>query len=148
MEDEDKINKMMELLGVDKEEAYKIFRQTQLSNDKQKLLRPDLYVERTRKRIDRRIKNEIVPDLLYKYNLELEGNDLKQNPFLFSQYRWILRNFSKNGEMLAILIENRLNDAIGGKRKTWTVGDWPKAEEELNSIIKYLEQSLNHYLRR
>ncbi len=54
----------------------------------------------------------------------------------------------ENAGVLAILIENKLNDAIGGKRSEWTVGDWPRAEAELENIVSYLRSSLNHYLER
>ncbi len=48
-----------------------------------------------------------------------------------------------NGEILAIYLENRLNDAIGGKRSEWSVEDWPRAEQELETIVSYLRSTLN-----
>ncbi|WP_284646795.1 hypothetical protein [Paenibacillus silviterrae] len=72
-EESAKITQMMELLNISKDKAIQMLRQAEENTDKQRLLRPDLFVDRSRKRIDRKIKFEIVPDLLDEYNLDMNG---------------------------------------------------------------------------
>lgn len=148
-QEEEKIQTMMSMLNVDRDQAMTFIKQSQQSEDKKRLLRPDLYVKRIRKKIDKKIKLEIVPDILFEYNLDIKGTEISKITFLFKQkYKWIPQKTRENAGVLAILIENKLNDAIGGKRSEWTVGDWPRAEAELENIVSYLRSSLNHYLER
>lgn len=145
-EEENKIKQMMSLINVDRETAEQIIKQTQQSTDKERLLRPDKYVQRKRKKIDDRIKFEIVPDLLVKYDLNEDSNDLKtQIGVLPKKYNWIKNNFDKNSAILAVYIEKRLNDEIGDKRNNWTIEDWNRAEVVLENIVTYLNETLKYY---
>lgn len=149
LEEDEKVKEMMNLLNVSEDKARQLYKQASNSDDKQRLLRPDLFVQRSRKRIDETIKNKIVPDLLFEYNLKLEGHEISQIKFLFSgRYKWIRKKTSENGAILAIYLQNRLNYEIGGKRDEWSLEDWPKAEKLLDDIVEYLKNSLDQYIKR
>ncbi|WP_199426933.1 DEAD/DEAH box helicase [Thermaerobacillus caldiproteolyticus] len=145
-EEEDKIKQMMSLLNISRETAEQIIKQTQQSVDKERLLRPDKYVQRKRKKIDDKIKYEIVPDLLVKHNLNEDGSELKTViGVLPKKYNWIKNKFDKNSAILAVYLEKRLNDEIGDKRDNWTIEDWSRAEDTLENIVTYLSETLKHY---
>lgn len=138
----DKIKQLQSLLNISAEEAKKFVKQ---ANSKSVLKRPDIYLKNKRSGIDHRIKEDLVPKLLVEFGISKETTSLSQSRlFKLGKYRWISSR-GNNAAMLAIYITNALNDAVGGKRDEWQMGDWDLAEQKLDEIEEYLSKVLEDF---
>lgn len=131
-----KIKAIQETLNITAEEARKLIKQVQGTENMIK--RPDLFINRKRTGIDARIKEDMVSSLLNKFNLPKDTDELKVCRIFKGQYFWIAKNYKDNAAMLAIYITNVLNDMIGAKRDEWVSSDWDIAEKKLDKIEEYL----------
>lgn len=55
----------------------------------EKILRPDKYIFRKKRNLDDRIKIEMVPELIIKYNIRKEGTELSNSRIFRGKYVWI-----------------------------------------------------------
>lgn len=141
-EDLRKLEGIQKLLGISAEEARTILLQTKVSQPLIK--RPDLFIRRKRTGIDARIREDIVPNLLEKFNLQLRGTELK-GCRLFKN-TWLADRFHENGALLAIYINTTLKNMIGAKREEWVASDWEIAEQKLDQIEEYLIKILEEFM--
>ena len=129
-------------------ELLKFIRKSQ-SGQGEKILRPDKYIARKKKEIDDEIKIVIVPELIIKFKINKEGNNLKKSPLFQGKYKWIANNGNSNAGMLAMYFEVSLNDAIGKKsRDYFKMEDYNVSIDKLKDIRKYVESILNSSLGR
>jgi len=110
--------------------------------------RPDIYFKKRSKDIDNRIKYEIVPELILRFNLEKEGSELKECIiFKDRRFSWILEKGKDNAAYLAIYINHMLASILGKKEK-WGFNDIEIAEKRLDEIKEYLVKILADYAIR
>lgn len=138
-----KILEIQNILKIDREEAERIVDQAQGSNSEIK--RPDKYFSSKKKDIDNTIKEKIVPELINKFKIIQNDNDLKACGLFKSRYAWII-NINNNGGMLAAYFINYLNYEIGCKKEFWSIDDYDIAFEKLPVCVEYVEKILSdHY---
>ena len=144
---EKKIADIQGILNINREEALKVINLTESKDSDIK--RPDKYFASRKKDIDVTIKEVIVPELIYKFKISQQSNDLKDcQLFQGKGYSWIKRNIKDNGGMLAVYFTNYLNFEIGSKRAAWTIDDYETAHEKLPEVVEYVEKILEDYLNR
>ena len=132
-----KIEELQKLLSVSEQQARIILNQAEGTNSAIK--RPDLYFKRKSKNIDTRIKEEIVPEIIHKFGINKEGNDLTGSRLFFNRkYGWITRKAKNNAALLAIYFINALNDKIGYPKDRWKPDDYEIADVKLNEINEYV----------
>lgn len=143
-EELEKLRAIQELLGVSENQARRIVEQTKISDSP--LKRPDVYIKRKQKSIDSRIKDDIVPELLNSFSLDIKDNSLKDcRLFKNPNYSWIIKKGRDNGAFLAIYITTVLNNMIGAQRKDWQFSDWELAERNLDQIEEFLSKVLEDF---
>ncbi|TWJ33959.1 UvrABC system protein B [Bacillus paralicheniformis] len=136
---EEKILEIQRVLNLEKEQAERIV--DQATGDTDPIKRPDLYFESKRRDIDVTIKEQIVPQLLLQFNLDIKGSEVKNTPLFNSgKYRWIPRNVRDNGGMIATYLSHYLNNEIGRKKADWTIDDYDLANAKLLQITEYVEK--------
>lgn len=141
-EREKKIIEIQNILKINKEDAEKIIDQTQ--GNQSEIKRPDKYFSSKRKDIDITIKEKIVPELISKYSIVQNGNDLKGCSLFQNRFAWI-KNIDNNGGMLATYFTNYLNYEIGYKKEYWKIDDYEIAFEKLPICVEYVEKVLSDY---
>lgn len=148
-EEKKKVEELKKLVDLPEEELLKIVRKATSKPEREKILRPDKYVQRKRKQLDVIIKEEYVPELLFEFNIAKESNNLANCP-LFNTRKtfWIPQRVTDNAAMLAIYLEYRLYEIIGCKRDNWEIKDYNRAEELLPEILSYVKKVLSSYLAR
>lgn len=140
---EEKINKIQELLNLGREEAITIINSAE--SESSSIKRPDKYFSQKRKDIDVFIKEEIVPNLINKYNVNQKGNDLINCRLFTNQYSWIKKGVKDNGGMLAVYFEQYLKNEIGLPRKEWKLSDYDIAFEKLDQAEEFVKIVLEGY---
>lgn len=141
-----KLKEIQKILGISAKEAERIIQQTKGRTSPVK--RPDLYIKRKQKGIDYRIREEIVPGILERFNLDIKDDNLKTcRIFRTSKYNWIIHNNNENGAFLAIYINSVLKDMIGAKRDDWEFSDWDTAEKKLDQIEEYLVKVIEDFTK-
>lgn len=147
-EDQDKIKKVMEALGVSPEEARSILLSTQTRESKKALLRPDLAQADLRKQMNNRIHEEIIPEILVNSGLELKGNELynKRSSIFPSRVQGILRHHKENGGILGFYFNTELKNKIGVGRPEWEIEDYYIASEHLDNIIPFITHKIEAYI--
>ena len=137
-----KLEKLKQILNISEEKAKELLNIAISDND---IKRPDIYFKKRSKNIDNRIKYEIVPELILRFGLKKEGNELK-NCIIFKERRfsWILERGKDNASYLAIYINCMLAFMLGKKEK-WGFDDIEIAEKKLDEIKEYLIKVLDDY---
>lgn len=141
---QEKINQIVNLFNVTPEYAELLLQQMNSASDIRK--RPDIAYKTKKKSIDSRIKEEIIPKLIVKYNIKEDGEDLK-NSSLFDGKYWYIpsRVKSKNNAMLSMYMSCYLKDKIGKKRSEWLDDDINRAEILLNELENYVETNIKEF---
>lgn len=144
-EERQKISELQKILNTSEEEARKILYSQKLREEK--LKRPDLLYKQIGKDIDTRIREEIVPELLTRYHLGKNQDDIK-DCFLFkhSSFKWIPNRTTSNAGMLAIYFNHALKVKLNRSKKDWTPEDYEKASSIVDSIYEYVDKVLESYL--
>jgi superfamily II DNA or RNA helicase len=138
-EELEKAEELSKILEITKEEAIKLIQKEEYAK-RNEYKRPELLAERMKKNIDQTIKEQFVPELLNKYNIEPKNKNLKTIKFLRPlEYKWIRNNNYSNDAMLAIYFNQVLRNEIGKSRKDWN-------NEELNTAYDYLIKDLYPYV--
>ncbi|NLC44218.1 MAG: DEAD/DEAH box helicase family protein, partial [Clostridiales bacterium] len=113
----EKILKLSQLLDITKQAAKDIIKSQQTVS---KLKRPDKVYNRSRRNIDLRIKEDIVPDLVVKYSIPQVVKPLSDSRlFISNAYRWIPARVNDEQGMLAVYFNQYLKTEIGKVREEW-----------------------------
>lgn len=137
-----KIKEIQQILKVTREAAVKIIDQSE--SEDTDIKRPDKYFANKRKNIDSLIREEIVPEIITKFNIDQKTDDLKHCS-LFRK-SWIGKHIKENGGMLAVFFNEYLKTEIGIKRDQWTIDDYEIAFEKLPQCVEYVEKVLEDYI--
>jgi hypothetical protein len=144
-EETKKISELQKILNTSEEEARKILYAQKLKDEK--LKRPDLFYKQIGKDIDTRIREEIVPELLTKHNLEKNKDNIKYClMFKNKSYNWITKKSNSNAGMLAIYFNQALKVKLNRNKKDWTPEDYERASSIVDSIYEYVDNILESYL--
>lgn len=142
-----KIKDLQDLLNISEQEAKRIYNQTQGIDNQIK--RPDQYFKKSGKNIDVRIREEIVPELISRFNIDKAGNNLRYcRLFSLPRYRWIPESVSNNAGMLATYFNTALVDKIGCKKEFWKPSDFEIAAQKVEEILEFVLQVLKDYTKR
>lgn len=142
-----KVLALQELLSISEEEAKKMVHMSE-SNNNVALKRPDLYYNKTREDIDVKIKQEMVPALLTKYNIPKDATSLSTlRIFSEPRYRWIVSKMHNNAGMLAVYFNTYLKYEMGKSREEWSIDDYKLANQKLDTMYNYIDTSLQGLLQ-
>lgn len=131
------IKKIIDAIGVNYEEAKAIVIRSKKTPGN--LNRPDLIYQRKKTNLDELIREEIVPELIQKYNINKDSDNLKNSRLFEAKYWYIINKVPKNDAMLAMYFNCRLKDKIGKQRKQWTDDDFNNALEYLGQLKNFVE---------
>ncbi|MFZ5945658.1 MAG: DEAD/DEAH box helicase [Bacillota bacterium] len=141
---EQKILEIQKILKVNREEAAKII--DQVNSEESDIKRPDKYFASKKKDIDVTIKENIVPGIISKYNIDQHADNLKNSGLFRNKFSWIAKNLKDNGGMLAVYFIQYLNNEIGTKKEYWTIDDYDIAFAKLPQCVEYVEKVIEDYL--
>lgn len=134
----EKIKQLTAILNVTEEQASSIIDQQQGSESE--LKRPDLILKQRQKTTDKRIREQIVPEILSKYNLSLNGIEILTLPFFIGGFSWIPKRIQNNGGALATYFNTYLKQRIGKPRDEWSNDDYERAAMLLDQQAEYVEE--------
>lgn len=143
---QDKINKIVSLLGISEEQARLMVEQVNSNSSLYK--RPDLIYSKKKKNIDSKIREEIVPRLIATYNINEEGSDLKNLSLFTGRYWYIVNKVKKNNAMLAMYMNSYLKDKIGKSRKQWLDDDYNRAFMIIEELEIYIEKNIKDFYNK
>lgn len=139
------IDKLQELLHIDYEQALAIYNQTR-TKDTAAFKRPDLYFANRKKNLDVQIREILVPQLITKFQINQDANNLSRCRLFNGKYSWIKSAAPDNGALLAMYFNTYLKNEVGKKREEWTVSDFDIAFEKLSIAEEFVEKVLNEFL--
>ncbi|MBY7009040.1 DEAD/DEAH box helicase [Clostridium botulinum] len=140
---EEKIKGIQEILKVEREKAIEILNTTEgIDNN---IKRPDQYFSRKRKDIDSRIKEDIVPSIIVKNQINKNGQELKKCRLFTSRYKWIATKIKNNSGMLAVYFEAYLKNIMGIPKSEWKLSDYDIANEKLDEAVEYVEKVIENF---
>lgn len=143
-EENKKIRELQQLLGIDESKAKDFLRQSQKSTDTERLLRPDKFYFQRRKDFDTLIREELIPELVADYNLDLDGNELvKGRCILPRSYGWIYGIVKTNGALLGNYFNTYLKNELKVPRSEWTLDQYEEAIELAKSLDKYMREIMD-----
>ena len=143
--EQEKIKTLMDTLNIDENTAKNLVIQTNISKDKQKYLRPDLTQAALRQQIDTVIREEITPDFLLEFGLELKGKEIytnKEKIFSLKALKYFYQPL-ENGACLAYYFNRYLMDLIGKSRKEWEIEDYERAIKEIDIHKDFIHSTLS-----
>lgn len=143
--EQEKIKTLMETLSINEETAKNLFIQTKTSKDKQKYLRPDLTQASLRQQIDSTIREEIIPEFLSEFGLELKGKEIYTNKdkiFSLKASKSFPKQFD-NGACLGYYFNKYLMDFVGKKRELWEIEDYENAIKEIDIHKDFIHSTLS-----
>ncbi|MGX9134007.1 DEAD/DEAH box helicase [Rummeliibacillus sp. JY-2-4R] len=149
-EEQEKISKLMTDLDISEEMARSFILQSKISKDKKKYLRPDLTQSELRKKLDQRIREEIIPNFLADFNLELKGEEIyniKDSIFPLKSKTFYYPTHD-NGACLAVFFNTYFKSYIGNKREDWEIEDYERALEELDNLEEYIYGNLKKHFKK
>lgn len=139
-EDEKKIQILMKTLNIPRNHAQNIVR---ISKVKIEDVRPDQTFRNTKMGLDQYIRYELVPEILLKYDLDKDGNELKNLPlFVQPSYNWITKRGNNNAAYLAMAFNHYLRRAIGKPREKWSIDEYKLAYKKIDNMIEYIESMI------
>ncbi|MED4954458.1 DEAD/DEAH box helicase family protein [Paenibacillus macerans] len=146
-EEREKLQKLKEVLPNYPEDVLlQMVRREEEGTPSEKILRPDKFIYRKKRNLDDRIKDEMVPELIIKYNIRKEDKDLNKSR-LFKKYPWIPDSDKHNAAMMAMYLEQRVNESVGNsKRETWGQQEYEAAMRYVEDIYKVMDQILESEL--
>lgn len=138
-EEQEKIKNLQTLLDVTEEKARIIYQQSLKSQDKERYLRPDLYLKKKKSEIDQLVREDVIPQLLVDYNLELQSNELLiDRKILPRRYEFIYGRAKDNGSLLGQYFNLSLKHHIGEGRDGWKLDDYDRAITHVQSLETHL----------
>lgn len=145
-EEQKKIEELQKLLNIDRDKAKSLYQQSLKSQDKEKFLRPDLYLTNKKDELDQLIREEIIPNLLVNFDLKLHGQELIKEQFLLPRsYQNIYKNAENNGALLGMYFNLSLKRFIGTKRDEWKLDDFDRGINQAKKIEAFLQTILNEH---
>ncbi|WP_338996338.1 DEAD/DEAH box helicase family protein [Fusobacterium animalis] len=133
----EKIKQLVELLKIDENRAKKMY---YASIQKEKMNRPDLMYFSMKNDLDARIREDIIPNLLFKANIDLHQKNIKIEDLqkglglVYNECSWIIKNVKDNGGILGTAINLALKKKIGKGREDWDEDDFKNADKYLTEI--------------
>ncbi|MNO25522.1 Type III restriction enzyme, res subunit [compost metagenome] len=143
-EEREKLRKLKDLLPDYPDDVLlQMVRRQEEGSTAEKILRPDKYIFRKKRNLDDRIKIEMVPELIIKYNIRKEGKELNNSRIFRGKYAWIPEKSADNAAMLAIYLEHRVNEAVGNRTRTsWGPEEYAAALDQVEGIYAIIDQIL------
>jgi superfamily II DNA or RNA helicase len=146
---DEKLEELQKILNIDRDKALSLLNQSE--SEKSPIKRPDKYFARRKKDIDVRIKEEIVPHLIIKHNIDKQTDELRRTSLFRYKYGWIPGFLEKkstvnNASLLAVYFINYLNNEIGKKKKEWNNSDYDIAYEKLDQVVDYVDKILEEFI--
>lgn len=139
--DNTKAEELAKLLNTSLDEALDIIKREKFKKDN-KYKRPELLAQKLKHNIDNLVREQYVPDLLTKYDIDHQSTSLKNLPLLRArEYSWILNKNLTNNGMLAIYFNTHLKNKIQKPRKNWDNND-------LNIAFEYLTSDLYPFVEK
>lgn len=135
----EQINIIMQTMNISHDEAKNIV--DSVNNNDIMRKRPDLMFRNSKRGLDKKIREEIVPELVVEFkskNIEVSSLDIFRN----SAYRWISSRSEDPAAMLAIYFNKYLKDKIGKDRSKWSQSDFENAYEKVDNMNEYLRKYL------
>lgn len=139
-----KIKTLMESLDVSEEMARSLLIQSKVSKDKQRYLRPDLAQAELRKKLDQSIREEIIPNYIADFNLELDGKEIynyKDRIFPLKTRNYFYPS-TNNGACLAVFFNTYFKNFIGESRENWEIEDYERVLNELDTLQQHVYGNL------
>ncbi|RED52890.1 DEAD/DEAH box helicase [Cohnella lupini] len=148
VEEREKLQKLKELLPDYPDDVLlQMVRRQEEGTAAEKILRPDKFISRKKRNLDDRIKDEMVPELIIKYNIDKEATDLGKSRLFQGKYAWIPVRVSNNAGMLASYLEFRVNEEVGNKsRPTWGPEEYAAALDQVEGIYAIMIQIIESEL--
>ncbi|MES1043187.1 DEAD/DEAH box helicase [Heyndrickxia oleronia] len=138
-EEQEKIKNLQTLLDVTEEKARILYQQSLKSQDKERYLRPDLYLKKKKIEIDQLVREDVIPQLLVDYNLELQGNELLTGRHILpKRYEFIYSRAKDNGALLGQYFNLSLKHHIGEGRNGWKLDDYDRAITHVQELETHL----------
>lgn len=149
-EENKKIRELQELLGIDENKAKDFIRQSQKGKDTERLLRPDKYYFKTRKDLDKLIRERLIPQLVADYDLDLNGDELVKGRYILpnKEYGWIYGRAKDNGSLLGMYFNSFLKNELKVSREEWTLDQYEEAVELSKSLYKYIREIIENERRK
>lgn len=149
-EENKKIQELQQLLSIDEEQAKDFIRQSQKNADTERLLRPDKYYFNAKKDLDNLIREDIIPELLADYRLEVDGDELlrKKTILPIKVYGWIYNYAKDNGGLLGMYFNTYLKNELKAPREKWGLDQYTEASDLAKSLDKYIREILEKTKRR
>lgn len=115
----------------------------------ERILRPDLLQADLRSELNIKITEEIIPDVLEEFGLELTGDELYNNrgSIFPLQTQRIINKKNDNGACLGIHLNDSLRRHIGASRSKWEISDYDNASNELDHIVSFIMDKLNRLFK-
>lgn len=147
-EEQEKIKNLQDLLDVDEDKARILYQQSLKSQDKERYLRPDLYLQKKKAEIDQLVREDVIPQLLVDFNLELQGSELVTNRFILpKKYEFIYGRAKDNGSLLGQYFNLSLKHYIGEGRSDWRLDDYDRALSHAQQLENHLRTILETKLK-
>src|SRR5690625_2700059 len=143
LEDENKkIRELQELLGVDEGKAKDFIRQSEKGTNSERLLRPDKFYFQRRKDLDILIREELIPELVADYNLDVDGEELVKGRYILPRkiYGWIYGNDKTDVALLGTYFNAYLKNELKVPRDQWTLEQYEEAIELAKSLDRYIRE--------
>lgn len=144
-EKEKKISELMKLMDIDRakaEQAYDV-----MNVDENRLLRPDIIYTTSKAKLDRDIREIMIPEILVEYNLALDGQELLSTRLVSGRFSWISKAAKNNGAALGMFINTYLKQKIGVGRDDWEIQDVERGLSLLADLRYYIEKVLKEYFQ-
>ncbi len=147
-EEREKLQKLKELLPDYPDDVLlQMVRRQEEGSFDEKILRPDKYIFRKKRTLDERIKLEMVPELLVKYNIPKEEQSLSKSRLFRGKFSWISKGSGDNAAMLAIYLEYRVNESVGNKnRASWGPEEYAMALVNVEGLYEVMDKILESEL--
>jgi superfamily II DNA or RNA helicase len=148
-EEAEKLKRLKEVLPNYPEDVLlQMVRRQEEGSTSEKILRPDKFIHRKKRNLDDRIKVEMVPELILKYNIEKEANTLVTSRLFKGKYSWMPGQLKDNAALLAAYLEFRVNEAVGVRqRATWGPEEYQTALTEVEELYRLVDKILESELR-
>lgn len=144
-EEQEKIKNLRALLDVTEEKARILYQQSLKSQDKERYLRPDLYLKKKKVEIDQLVREDVIPQLLVDSNLELQGNELLTGIHILpKRYEFIYGRAKDNGALLGQYFNLSLKHHIGDGRDGWKLDDYDRAVAHVQELEIHLRKVLEN----
>lgn len=110
----------------------------------ERLLCSDKFYFQRRKDLDTLIREELIPELVADYNLDVEGDELVEGRYILPKsYGWIYGNVKTNGALLGTYFNTYLKTELRSPRGEWTLDQYEEAIELAKSLDKYIREIMD-----